>query len=203
MSALGTLIACHDCDLLHRRAPLPPRASARCVRCGSTLYRDLGNGIERALAMSVASIALLLVANFFPFISFEFGGLGDVNHVASGVLELDDQGYWPLAALVAFVIVVAPAVRLCLLVFVTAALHSGRRPPGLGRALKLAGRLREWAMLDVFLLGTLVAIIKLSDIGHVHLGTGIYAYGTLILTLSVANAAFDPHDAWELLENPA
>ncbi len=37
MSASAQLIACHDCDLLHRRVPLPPRGVGRCTRCGATL----------------------------------------------------------------------------------------------------------------------------------------------------------------------
>ena len=199
MSSAG-LIACHSCDLLHRRAPLPPRASARCTRCGGVLYRDLRGGTERALALSLASIVVLILANTFPFLTFKMGGLVEQNHLASGVIELFDQGYWELACLVFFVIVLAPALRLGLLVFVTASLRFGWRPPGLGPALKLAGRLKEWAMLDVFLLGSLVAIIKLSDLASVALGTSMYAFGALIVLLASANAAFDSHQAWDALE---
>ena len=200
MSASAGLIACHDCDLLHRRAPLPPRGVARCTRCGSPLYRDLRGGTERALALSLASIVVLVVANSFPFLTFEMGGLVEKNHLASGVVELFDQGYWELACLVFFAIVLAPALRLGLLVFVTASLRFGWRPPGLGPALKLAGRLQQWAMLDVFLLGSLVAIIKLSDLASVALGTSMYAFGALIVLLASANAAFDSHEAWDALE---
>jgi len=200
MSASAGLIACHDCDLLHRRVPLPPRGTARCTRCGSRLYRDLRGGTERALALSLAAIVLLVVANSFPFLTFKMGGLVEQNHLASGVVELFDQGYWELACLVCFAIVIAPALRLGLLVFVTASLRFGWRPPGLGPALKLASRLKEWAMLDVFLLGSLVAIIKLSDLANVALGTSMYAFGALIVLLASANAAFDSHQAWDALE---
>ena len=201
MSASAGLIACHDCDLLHRRVLLPPRGTARCTRCGSRLYRDLRGGTERALALSLASIVLLVVANSFPFLTFKMGGLIEQNHLASGVVELFQQGYWEIASLVFFAIVLAPALRLGLLVFVTASLRFGWRPPGLGPALKLAGRLQQWAMLDVFLLGSLVAIIKLSDLASVALGTSMYAFGALIVLLASANAAFDSHEAWHALES--
>ncbi|HYN64672.1 MAG TPA: paraquat-inducible protein A [Candidatus Limnocylindrales bacterium] len=200
MSASAVLIACHDCDLLQHRVPLPANASARCPRCGSILYRDLPDSMERTLAFSLASLALLAVANLFPFMTFQMSALVQVNHLASGVIELFDQGYWELALLVGFSIVVAPALRLALLVFVAGSLRFGRRPRGLVPALKLAGRLREWAMLDVFLLGAIVAIIKLSDLADVHLGIGMYAYCALILTLSAANSLFDRHAAWDELD---
>lgn len=199
MSASAALIACHDCDLLQRRVPLPAKAAARCPRCGAILYRDLPDSMERTLAFCLASLALLAVANLFPFMTFQMGSLVQVNHLASGVLELFDQGYWELALLVGFAIVIAPALRLALLGFVSGSLRFGLRPAGLVPALKLAGRLREWAMLDVFLLGAIVAIIKLSDLADVHLGIGMYAYCALILTLSAANSLFDRHAAWDEL----
>jgi paraquat-inducible protein A len=196
----ASLIACEDCDLLHRRVPLPPGGSLRCTRCGATLERDARNGIERALALSLACLVLLAVANLFPFMTFRMGGLVQMNHLASGVIELFQQGYWELALLVAFAIVLAPALRLVLLLFVSASLRFGLRPPGLTRALKLAGRLHEWAMLDVFLLGSIVAIIKLSTLADVQLGLAFYAFGALIVMLAAANAAFDPHAAWDELD---
>lgn len=200
MDSHGHLIACHDCDLLHRRVPLPPGGLASCTRCGATLYRDLRNGPERALALGLASLALLAVANLFPFMTFSMGGLVQMNRLASGALELLSQGYWQLACLVSFATVLAPALRLALLLFVTASLRLQLRPPGLGRAIKLASHLREWAMLDVFLLGSIVAIIKLSTLADVRLGTAFYAFCALIVLLAATNAAFDPHDAWDALD---
>jgi paraquat-inducible protein A len=194
------LIACHDCDLLHRHVALPPKGRARCTRCGATLYRDARGAFDRTLAFSLASLVLLLVANFFPFMTFKMGGLVEINHLASGVGELLGQGYWELALLVLFATVLAPALRLTLLTFVAGSLRLGRRPRGLRPALKAATVLQEWAMLDVFLLGAIVAIIKLSDLADVQLDLGMYAFCGLIVTLSAANAAFDAHSAWEALE---
>ena len=202
MSAAAQLIACHDCDLLHAHVALPPKGVARCTRCGATLYRAARGGFDRPLAFALASLVLLVLANTFPFMTFVMGGLFEINHLASGVIELWDQGYWELAGLVLLATVLAPAIRLTTLVFVCGSLHLGLRPPGLKAALKLADRLHEWAMLDVFLLGAIVAVIKLSDRATVHLDEGLWAFAGLILTLSAANAAFDPHRAWDALEPP-
>ncbi|HZM00568.1 MAG TPA: paraquat-inducible protein A [Planctomycetota bacterium] len=201
MSA-AELIACHDCDLLHRRVPLPERGRASCMRCGATLYRSAKGGFDRPLAFALASLVLLVLANAFPFMTFEMSGLLEINHLASGVVELWDQGYWELAGLVLLATVLAPAIRLATLVYVCGSLQLGLRPPGLKQALKLADRLHEWAMLDVFLLGAIVAVIKLSDLADVHLDEGLWAFAGLIITLSMANAAFDPHHAWDTLEPP-
>ena len=200
MSSAAALVACHDCDLLHRHVALPPKGVARCTRCGATLYRDATGAFDRTLAFSLASLILLLVANLFPFLTFKMGGLVEINHIASGVGELGSQGYRGLAALVFFSTVLAPALRLALLAFLSINLRSGWRPPGLRPALKVAAKLQEWAMLDVFLLGAIVAVIKLSDLADVQLDLGFYAFCGLILTLSAANSAFDSHAAWDALE---
>src|SRR5262245_57934502 len=121
------LLACHDCDLLHSHVDLPPKGVARCTRCGATLYRDARGAFDRTLAYSLASLILLLVANLFPFLTFKMGGLVEINHIASGVGELGTQGYSGLAVLVFFATVMAPALRLSLLTFVSVSLRSGRR----------------------------------------------------------------------------
>jgi len=196
------LIACHDCDLLHRRVELPRKGRALCIRCGATLYRSAHYGFDRPLAFALASVVLLVLANAFPFMTFQMGGLLEINHLASGVLELWDQGFWQLAGLVLLATVLAPAIRLLTLIYVCGSLHLGLRPPGLKLALKVADRLHEWAMLDVFLLGAIVAVIKLSDLATVHLDEGLWAFAGLIVTLALANTAFDPHHAWDTLEPP-
>src|SRR5262247_2834397 len=156
----ASLVACHDCDLLHRREPAPASGAALCARCGAVLYRSPRAFAERSLALALASLALLVMATTLPFLTFRMAGIVQENHLASGVEELHQQGFWPLALLVLFATVLAPAARLLLVAWVSAGILRGRRSRGLRRALRLAERLKPWAMLEVFLLGTIVAIIK-------------------------------------------
>jgi paraquat-inducible protein A len=196
----ASLVACHDCDLLHRKEPAPEHGAALCARCGAVLYRSPRAFAERSLALSLASLALLVMSTTLPFLTFRMAGLVEENHLASGVEELRRQGLWPLALLVLFATVLAPATRLLLVAWVCAGLLRGRRSRGLRRALLVAERLKPWAMLEVFLLGALVAIIKLGQIAEVSLDPAIYAFGALIVVMSAANAGFDAHAAWDALE---
>ena len=196
----ASVVACHDCDLLHRKEPAPARGAALCSRCGAVLYRSPRAFAERSLALSLASLALLVMATTLPFLTFRMAGLVQENHLASGVNELRRQGYWELAGLVLFVTVLAPAVRLLLMAWVSAALLRGRRSRSLRQALRIAERLKPWAMLEVFLLGAIVGIIKLGQIAEVSLDPAIWAFGALIIVMSAANAGFDAHAAWDALE---
>ena len=51
------LVACHDCDLLQKIPPLPPRGAAKCPRCGALLRRQRPNAVERTLALAVAGLS--------------------------------------------------------------------------------------------------------------------------------------------------
>ena len=52
---MSELIACHECDLLQRRVRLPPRGSAKCPRCGTALYKDRPDSLNRTLALALGA----------------------------------------------------------------------------------------------------------------------------------------------------
>ena len=68
------LIRCHDCDLLQRIGSVPPEASARCPRCGATLFAHKPHGFERAFVLYLSALLLLLIANAFPFLTLKVQG---------------------------------------------------------------------------------------------------------------------------------
>jgi paraquat-inducible protein A len=52
---LQNLVACSDCDMLHRIATLSPGESARCFRCGNTLTSSKTDSLDRTLSLTVAA----------------------------------------------------------------------------------------------------------------------------------------------------
>jgi len=59
--------------------------------------------------------------------------------------------------------------------------------------------LRPWSMSEVFLLGSLVVIVKLSSWVHVEAGEGIWALGGLAILLAILSR-YDSRDWWDLVE---
>jgi len=192
-------LACHDCDLLHRRVPLAEGARARCRRCGALLERSARDVVDRTLAYASASLVLFVVANVFPFLEFRVSGRAQVNHLASGVMTLLDGGYPFLAAMVAFTSVVAPLGMILTLLYLASSVRARRRAPFLREAAKLIDRIKPWSMMEVYLLGVIVSIVKLSSLADIVLGPACYAFAGLIFTLTAAIAVFDTHVVWERL----
>jgi paraquat-inducible protein A len=60
--------------------------------------------------------------------------------------------------------------------------------------------LQPWAMMEVFLLGVLVAMVKLSSMAEIVVGPALYAFGFLVLVLAGITASLDPRTVWDRLE---
>lgn len=193
-------IACHDCDLVHRAPELPGGAAARCSRCAAVLYRERHDGLNRALALSVAGLVLFTVANTFPFLSFHMQGQVTETTLATGVMDLYEQGMPELAGLVLLTAILAPALHLGLLLHMLLPLQLGRRPWALAAAFRLLRRIQPWSMMEVFLLGILVSVVKLAGMAKIVPGLAIYSFGVLILVMAGANAVLEPHMIWRRAE---
>jgi paraquat-inducible protein A len=196
------LVACHDCDLLHHVGPVPARGAARCGRCGGLLRRRRPHGIERTLALSLAAAVLFAVANLFPFLSFDMKGQKTQTTLLTGVFDLYEQGVQAIAGLVLVTAVLAPMLQIALLLYVLLPVHLGRLPWQMARAFRLLRRVQPWSMMEVFLVGIVVAVTKLMGMAEVVPGLALWAFALLIVVLAGAMSSLDPQEVWERLEAP-
>ncbi len=193
-------IACHDCDLLHRYTAVPEGGAARCRRCDAVLYRQRANSLERTLALTIAGSVLFIVANALPFLSFEMQGRVTETTLASGVRELHAQGMTSLAGLVALTAIGAPAAQLGMLLYVLLPLSLGRRPWRLARVFRMLRHVEQWSMMEVFLIGILVALVKLVDMANIIPGIALVSFAMLIIVLAGAASTLDPREVWRHVE---
>jgi paraquat-inducible protein A len=198
--SLVSVVACHDCDLLSRLPEAPEGASVTCPRCGGLLRRRRRKSIERTLALTLAASVLFAVANAFPFLSFEMRGRITETTLATGVFDLWDQGVPAISLLVGFTAVLAPFLQLALLLYVLLPVQLGRVPWQMARMFRLLRRVQPWSMMEIFLVGILVAVIKLADLADVVPGLALWAFGGLIVVLAGALASLDAEAVWERLE---
>ncbi len=200
--AHDALTLCHECDLLQRNPVLPPGGASRCVRCGCPLHRDLPNSLDKTLALTLAGLVLFIIANSFPFLSFEMQGLETQTTLFTGVKDLYLQGKGEVAAVVLFTSILAPGLQLLLLLLVVLPLRLGRVPPALPRLFRWFQQLLPWGMMDVFMLGILVSVVKLLDMATIVPGTALFAFVILIFVLAGAQTALDPDRVWERVRVP-
>ena len=192
-----TLIACHDCELIQRVPQLPVRGAAKCVRCGALLYKRKAECIEPALALALAGIVLFVLINIFPFISFRMGGQVEETTLITGINVFFAQGWWHVGLLVLSVAFIAPAMQLLGLLYLLGPLRFGRMAPGLPRVLRTLEAVTPWSMIEIFMLGILVTVVKLTKDGDLTYGISLYAFMAFTFVIAAIINTFDPHQIWK------
>lgn len=189
--------ACPRCGLVHAIARPPAGSIACCTRCGATIERRRRASLERTAALSIAAMAMYLPANLLPLLSIERFGVRQESTVWQGVSQLYERGSWGVATIVFFASMVIPLAKLMGLAWLS--LTAGRTTARRERARlhRLLDFLGPWAMLDVFLVAVLVALVKFGDLAIVLPGPGLAAYATLVILSMLATASFDPRLVWE------
>lgn len=197
-SAAGeTLLACPDCDLLQRLPPLPLRHVARCARCRAPLCRHKPDSLERTLALALAAAILLLIANVVPMLGLSVAGREAFTTVLGGVVAMWREGSQVVAMLVLFAAVIAPALEIACLLLVVLAVRRPPAPHWVATLLHGYEFVREWSMIEIMLLGVLVALIKIAELATVIPGLALFVLGSLVFLLAAMAAVFDPRVAWQ------
>jgi paraquat-inducible protein A len=194
------LIACRECDLLQRRPRLAPRQEARCARCEGLLYRVMNDDLDRPLAYTLAAGILFVVANVFPIVSLELQGNRSTATLVGTSAALFHQDMHLLAVLVFITTVLVPALQLSAMSYLLVTLRAGRVPVHLAPALRLFHAIRPWGMVEVFMLGMLVSLVKLAGIASVVPGIGLWTFGGVLMMIAAALASFDPELVWQRQE---
>jgi paraquat-inducible protein A len=194
------LIACLHCDLLQRLPHLVPGASARCPRCDKELWRHREDSLNRTLALAWAAAVLYVIANAAPMLGLKAVGHAASTTVFGGAAQLWRDGQEIVAGLVLFAAVIAPALQIAVLLAVSLGARRPRPAPWVGMLLRYYPLTRTWTMIEVMLLGVLVALIKIAELATVVPGTALFALGGLVFLFAAMQASFDAREVWDRIE---
>ncbi|MGA2838938.1 MAG: paraquat-inducible protein A [Steroidobacteraceae bacterium] len=197
---MSSVIVCHACDLVHRRDAIMDKARVLCVRCRAELYRTNSASIETPIALAATAAILLLLSNAYPLVALQLNGSFRATTLVGAALGLYEQGYAPVAALVFVTTVLIPLFQIAALLYVLLPLRRNGRARGQNEVFRALTRLRPWAMSEVFMLGALVALVKLSALAQVIPGIALFAYGALMLTLAALTSITPTEQFWQWVE---
>jgi len=140
---------------------------------------------------------LFVIANSFPFLAFKMQGLETETTLITGVLDLYNQGVWEISLLVLLTTIIVPLLQLLVMLYVLLPLYLNRVPWKLGTIFRFLHHLEPWGMMEVFLIGILVAVVKLVGMAQIVPGTALWSFGLLIVVLAATSANLDPRLVWE------
>lgn len=179
---------------------MPDRGLARCVRCDSVLFRTRAKTFDHTIAWTVAALVLFLVAVSFPFLGIRTGGVERHTALLTGINEIYRQGMTGLAVLVMLTCFISPVIQMLGLLYVFVPLRFGKKAYRCETVFRLFQHIQPWNMMEVFMLGILVALVKLGDMATILPGIAIYAFALLIFCLAFAVSSVDAYRVWKRIE---
>jgi paraquat-inducible protein A len=191
---------CPGCGLFQTLPPLTRGMTAVCSRCATTLHRTTGHPIDHSIALTLAALVTLIVMCTTTLMSVQTAGIAHSAYLLSGPAEPVRRDMSSLAAVVVFVTLLAPFGKLICTLYVLVRLHESTPPRHLRRVFVIAEWLRPWSMVEVFVFGVFVAYVKLGDLVHITLDTGVYALLALTIVLIWADSVLDRQTVWQRLD---
>ena len=193
-------MACQECDALQRVPWVPAGKKVRCLGCGATLYHHPKGGLDRPIALLAGALLLFLLANGFPLVTLDIGGVSQETSLVGTAWALYNHEMKLLGLLVFFTSLAIPGMILLSTLYVLIGLRLQWNLPGLRQVLLLLSHIHPWEMADVFVISVLVAIVKMSGMADVIVDAGLYALIGYILLGVAASASMDVFVLWQRLE---
>jgi len=193
------ILCCPTCGLTLQADPLARAERAECPRCGATVSEGPHGSLQLTAALAIAALILYVPANIYPILRMHFYGAYSENTVWDGVVSLAHANQYFVALIVFLASIVIPVLKLAGLLYlvISARFKLGRRLRGRTRIYRFIDVIGPWAMLDVFLLAVLVALVKLGQIATILPGPGLIAFSAVVVLTMLASASFDPRVIWE------
>ncbi|WP_165285887.1 membrane integrity lipid transport subunit YebS [Yersinia pseudotuberculosis] len=185
---------CCECDALFTLPPLGGNQTAYCPRCNAQITSGRDWSLTRLPAMACAMLLLIPFAFTEPLISIRLLGTRIDASLLAGIWQMSRQGDPITASMVAFCVLAAPVT----LTFSILYLRIGSRIGiNLRPILLILERLKEWVMLDIYLIGMAVACIKVKEYADIMPGTGLIAYLALTLLSILTLVHLNLEQLWE------
>lgn len=176
---------------------------AVCDRCHTVLIAPRKQAGLIIIAISVATLILIMGATFFPFLSIDAAGNKNAVSVYDSALAFLDGPLFLLALATAALILVVPLMRAMLTLYVLIPVVLDLPPARHAmQAFRFSQALRPWSMAEIFALGCAVALVKVADLATVGFGPAFWMFGGLVVLVVAQDGFMCKWSVWNSLEHP-
>ncbi len=200
---MASVIVCPACDLAHRISLAAAAGRTRCSRCRALLQRPQLASIDTAIAVAFSALVLFIFSSAYPLVTIHSNGATRQASLIGAAWSLHTQGYTSLAALVFLTTVINPLAQILGLLYVLIPLRQKRRAPGHSVVFRTLSHARPWTFIEVFMLGILVALVRLSAYASIVPGVAVWACGLFMLALAALTSITSPEQFWRWAEKAA
>jgi len=190
------LAACHTCG------KVAPAADGTCPRCGCRIHQRKPDSIARTIALMTAAAVLYIPSMTLPVMTLQELGEVEPTTIVQGMMDFWRSGDYPIALVIFSASILIPLLKMVALVWLCAA-ATGRVEPSprmLAKVYWLTELLGRWSMIDIFVVGILVAMVQLGTYMTVTPGPGALAFGSVVILTMFAATSFDPRLLWDRID---
>ena len=197
MTTSTKLLVCHECDLISAVVVLAPGESAYCPRCEAKLMKHSGATPEQTLALTLTAAILFGIMNLFPLIAMNLQQTSREATLLGAALAMWDKDMHVLSLLVMLTTLLIPALQIALEIYVTVLAIRGRiSAHKLATPILILQKIRPWSMIEVFMLGLLVSLVKLQDLAEIIIGPAFWSCAGLIVCSAIMSSMLTPRNLW-------
>lgn len=198
-------IACEECGFVSQLPAIDVGAVASCGCCGHLLTRINRFPYQKGIALSLGCLMMLVLSLAFPFMSFSVQGLKQEIFLLHAAQMLTDNHNALLGTLLFGSVVFLPALYTTLILYlhikamqVANKKHHTQTEYHISKRLsKVLFIIQPWLMVDVFLIGVLVSLVKIAALADVSMGYSFWTFcGFSILLIKIV-AGLDRYWLWQ------
>jgi len=194
----NSLVVCEQCGLAHRWRPLVPSTVARCTRCEAILGRGHRLTLSTLLSLTITATVVFLIGLSSDVLSLDMRGVSRAMTLPGAISAMWEEGHESIAVLTAITALLAPALFLGLRLYVLVPLAAGRVPRGFAACVRLLHRAGRWSMVEVFTIGALLSLVRLSSLADAVPGPGLLAFGAVMVLFAAIESAGLKHLWWQV-----
>jgi paraquat-inducible protein A len=193
-----SLVVCEQCGSAHRWRPLSHGMVARCTRCDAVLGRGHRLDLRSVLALTITAAIAFLIGISTSVLSLNMRGISKATTLPEAISATWSEGQEIVAVVAAITALVAPALFIALRLYVLVPLAAGRAPRGFALCVRTLHQVGRWNMVEVFTIGVLLSLVRLSGLADAVPGPGLFALGAVTLLFAAIESAGLKHLWWQL-----
>ncbi len=144
---------------------------------------------------------MYLPAILLPLMTMESFGFSDSANIIDSIVNFYKSDYFLVSFMVLLSAIIFPLVLLSSAFIISFQLYRQKYPWYLAKLFRSYLHLQEWAMVEVYLLGIMVTVIKMGHSTDISYNTGIFCFTALVLLTIALAANIDTEFFWNTLEN--
>ncbi|MEE3422593.1 MAG: paraquat-inducible protein A [Succinimonas sp.] len=189
-------VICGQCDLVLEVPPREGHLVGYCPRCRNAVHHYRVRPSRVSLCYALAAIFFLAATDSLPFMAISAAGIEQGMQVLDYTMVLGAQDMWAASFVIFLFMQFLPLMTLLTIIAGDTGKILKKRFFFMPFLLKILHFNVEWSMVEVFMVGVLVSLIKLISMVNIEYGAGFWTFFAFAIFYLLAVSRFSEEEMW-------